>query len=116
MVQELHVALVDRGPLDLLTGAEGAVDDGAGADVPQGRAHERTALAGLHVLEVDDLEQALVEIEGHAVLEVVGGDAGPWRFAGVGHVDQARSAFGVRVSGTHPRSVTTTVSSTRTPP
>ena len=34
------------------------------------------ALARLHVLEVDNLEEPVVELEGHAVLQVVGGDGG----------------------------------------
>jgi hypothetical protein len=33
------------------------------------------ALARLHVLELDDRDEAFGEIEGHAVLQVVGGDA-----------------------------------------
>src|SRR4028119_1692576 len=38
------------------------------------RAHEGTALARLGVLEVDDREQPLREVQGHPVLDVVGGD------------------------------------------
>ena len=79
-VEELHLPLVDDGLLELLAGPERAVDHGAGAHVLQRGAHERAALAGLHVLEVDDLEQALGQVEGHAVLQVVGGDGGHgWR-------------------------------------
>ena len=43
--------------------------------VLQLRAHERAALARLHVLELDDGHEALGEVQGHAVLQVVGGDA-----------------------------------------
>ncbi len=73
-VQELHLALVDDRLLDLLGAAEGAVDHGAGADVAQRGADEGAALAGLDVLELHHLEEALGEVEGHAVLQVVGGD------------------------------------------
>ena len=45
-------------------------------DVAELGAHERTALAGLDVLELDDLEQAVVELERDAGLQVVGGDGG----------------------------------------
>jgi hypothetical protein len=37
---------------------------------------EGTTLAGLDVLELDDLEQAVVELERDPVLQVVGGDGG----------------------------------------
>src|SRR5262249_33221838 len=47
--------------------------DLAGLDVLQLRAHDRAALAGLVVLEPDDLPELAVEVEDHAVLEVVGG-------------------------------------------
>jgi hypothetical protein len=75
-VEELHVLLVDDGLLDPLVGAEGLVDHPAGADVAQRGAHEGGALARLDVLEVDDLEQALGQVEGHALLQVVGGGGG----------------------------------------
>ena len=76
MVEVLHLPLVDRGPLDLLAGPERLVDHGPGADVLQRGAHEGAALARLHVLELDDLEQVALQLEGHAVLQVVGGDGG----------------------------------------
>ena len=63
--------LVDDRALDLLAGAERAVHDGAGADVVERRADERAALARLDVLELDDLEEAFVEVERHAVLKSV---------------------------------------------
>ena len=105
-VQVLHVALVDDRLLDLLRGAKRAVDHRARARVLQSRADERAALAGLDVLEVDHGEQALGKVEGHAVLQVVGGD---------GHVRRSRS-FDACVRGRQPSAVTTTVSSMRTPP
>ena len=42
--------------------------------VAQLGAHERATLARLDVLELDDLEQAVVELERDPVLQVVGGD------------------------------------------
>ena len=56
--------LSSDGLLDPLAGAEGAVEDGAGAGVLQRGAHERAALARLDVLELDDGEQAVVELRG----------------------------------------------------
>ena len=103
-VEELHVALVDDGLLDADAGVERALEHRAGADVLQLGAHEGPALARLHVLEVDDGEQAVVELQRDAVLQVVGGDRRHDR------------SFGVCVSGRQPSAVTTTVSSIRTPP
>ena len=92
-VEELHLALVDDRLLDLLVGAERAVDHRAGADVLELRAHERAALARLHVLELDDGEEPLGEVEGHAVLQVVGGDAQAW-LLGLEFVRSVTSARG----------------------
>jgi hypothetical protein len=60
---------VDAG--ELLAGAEGLVDDGARADVLHLRAHEGSALAGLHVLELDDAPDVAVDLDVHAVAELV---------------------------------------------
>ena len=78
--------------------------DGAGAGVLQRRADEGAALARLDVLELDDGEQPVVELEGHPVLEVVGGDRRHDR------------SLGVVVSDRQPSVRTTRESSTRTPP
>ena len=59
---------------ELLAGAEGLVDDGARAEVLELRAHERAALAGLHVLELDDAPDVAVDLDVHAVAELVRGD------------------------------------------
>ena len=64
--------LVDGGDLDLDVGVEGLVDGLAGLDVLQLGAHEGAALARLVVLEPDDRPELAVEVENHAVLEVVG--------------------------------------------
>jgi hypothetical protein len=73
-VEELHVALLDDGLLELLVGAVRALDHGAAADVLELGAHERPALARFHVLELDDAEQALGEVQAHAVFQVIGRD------------------------------------------
>src|SRR5207302_9691373 len=104
-VQVLHLALVDDRLLDLLVGAEGPLQHGPGAHVLQLGPYEGAAFARLHVLELDHGEQPLGEVEGHAVLEVVGRD---------GHA--LTRSFGDLVSARQPSGVTTTVSSIRTPP
>jgi hypothetical protein len=58
----------------LLAGPEGLVDDAARLQRLQLGADERTALAGLDVLEVDDAVDGAVDLDVHAVLELVGGD------------------------------------------
>ena len=68
------------------------------SDVLQLGAHERRALAGLDVLELDDGPQLAVEVEDQAVLEVVGRCHG-WFFAFVTSVLTRRPAAGAR----HPR-------------
>ena len=57
---------------ELLAGAERAVDHGAVARAAQLRAHERAALAGLDVLELDDLEDGALDVDVVAVAELVG--------------------------------------------
>jgi hypothetical protein len=73
-VQELHVVAADDRLLDTDTGVERAVEDVARLDVAELRADEGAPLAGLDVLELDDLEQAVVELERDPRLQVVGGD------------------------------------------
>ena len=73
-VQELHLLAVDDRLLDPDAGVEGAVEHVAVLHVAQLGAHEGAALAGLDVLELDDLEQAVVELERDPGLQVVGGD------------------------------------------
>ena len=55
-------------------GAERPVDDRPVGGPPQLRAHDSPALAGLDVLELDDLEDRAVDLDVVAVLELVGGD------------------------------------------
>ncbi len=75
-VQIGHVALVHLRDLDLGAGVEGLVDDLARQHVLERGPDERAALAGLDVLELVDGPQAVVELEHHAVLEVVRGGHG----------------------------------------
>jgi len=56
-VEQLHLAFVDDRLLELLVGAVGAVEDGAGAHVLELRADKGAALARLDVLELHHLEQ-----------------------------------------------------------
>ena len=74
VVEVLDVLRLRADARHLLAGAERLVDDGARADALQLRAHERAALARLHVLELDDAPDLPVELDVHAVLELVGGD------------------------------------------
>ena len=74
-VEELHLARLGAHGAELLAGAEGPVDHRAVGGSPQLRAHERPALAGLDVLELDDLEDDAVDVDVVAVLELVGRDA-----------------------------------------
>ena len=59
---------------ELLAGAEGLVDHVAVVGAAQLGAHERPALAGLDVLELEDLEDGAVDLDVVAVLELVGAD------------------------------------------
>ena len=89
-----------------------SVDDRAGLERFQLRPHERAALAGLHVLELDDAPDVAVDLNVHAVPELVRGDG--LRHGG-GH-STVRSSFENRVNRSRPSSVTRTRSSIRTPP
>src|SRR5438552_3733329 len=76
-VQVLHRLAFDDRKSDLHASVERLLDDRAGLDVPELRTHERSSLAGFHVLELDHLEQGSVEVQRHTVLEIVRGDAHP---------------------------------------
>src|SRR5688500_11198652 len=54
LVEELHLALLDVGRLELLAGPDVPLDDGAGEEVLELRPRERGPLAGLDELELDD--------------------------------------------------------------
>src|SRR5439155_733055 len=71
VLDALHLGVDAR---ELLARAEGAVDDCARAERLQLRADERAALPRLHVLELGDAPGLAVELDVHAVLELVRGD------------------------------------------
>src|SRR4051812_242126 len=110
-----HVAAVDVGGLDLGAGVEGLVDDLAGHHVLQRRADEGAALAGLDVLELGDGPEVAVDPQHEAVLQVVRRRHGAVLSYGSSQDSGTRSR-GLCVRGTAPSSVTTSVSSIRTPP
>jgi hypothetical protein len=72
LVEVLHRALVDVRGVDLDAGVERLVHDLAGQHVLELGPNEGRALTGLDVLEFDDVPQLAVQVERHAVLEVVG--------------------------------------------
>ena len=69
-VQVGRVTPVDRRRLDLHPGVERLVDDLSRQHVLELRPHERRPLAGLDVLELDDLPQLPVDLQDEPVLEV----------------------------------------------
>ena len=69
-VAVLHGLALDGGLLELGGGVEAGLDHGAGNDVLHLRAHEGRALAGLDVLELDDLHDLAVHLKGDAVPEI----------------------------------------------
>ena len=71
----LHLGVDAR---ELLACAERPFDDGARLERLQLRPHERAALAGLDVLELDDAPDDAVDLDVHPVAELVGVD-------GLGH-------------------------------
>jgi hypothetical protein len=76
-VEELHLPGLGADRPELLARPEGLVEHRAIRHPLQLRAHERAALAGLDVLELDDLEDGAVDLDVGAVLELVGADHGP---------------------------------------
>src|SRR5918994_7673448 len=74
VVEVLHVLDLGEDARELLTCTERLVDHGAGVDALHLGAHERAALARLHVLELDDAPHRALELDVHAVLELVRAD------------------------------------------
>src|SRR5262245_43994483 len=72
--EELHAPDLSVDARKLLPGAKGLAHDRPGVEVLQLRAHEGTALAGLHVLELDDAPHRALVLDVHAVPELVRGD------------------------------------------
>ena len=73
-VEELHLARLGVDRAELLAGAEGTVDHIAVSRAAELGADEGAALAGLDVLELDDLEDGAFDLDVIAVLELVRGD------------------------------------------
>jgi hypothetical protein len=71
-VQELHRPRLGAHRAELLAGAEGPVDHVSVGGAAQLGAHERAALAGLDVLELEDLEDGAVDLDVVPVFELVG--------------------------------------------
>jgi hypothetical protein len=75
-IQKLHPPRLGPDGAELLPRSERAVDHVAVAGPAQLRADERAALAGLDVLEVEDLEDGSVDVDVVSVFELVGADDG----------------------------------------
>src|ERR1035438_2752974 len=111
-VEELHPAHLGAHRAELLPGAEGPVDHVAVAHPPQLGAHECAALAGLDVLELDDLEDRSVDVDVVAVSELIGG-----KHATGANLGQSVRSIPLRTEGrgSQPCSPTTTRPSIRPP-
>ncbi len=72
VVEVLHLARLGAHRAELLPRPEGLVLDRPVVDLAQLGAHEGPALAGLDVLELDDLEDLAVDLDVRPVLELVG--------------------------------------------
>mgnify|MGYP007014921397 CR=1 FL=1 len=70
VVAVFHGHTIDGSALELCGGVEGSFGDGAGDDVFHLGAHESRALAGLNMLELDDLHDLTVHLKGNAVSEI----------------------------------------------
>src|SRR5215218_80871 len=73
-VEELHLARLGPDRPELLSGPERPVDHRTVGRPTELRADERAALAGLDVLELEDLEDRALDLDVVAVLELVRGD------------------------------------------
>src|SRR3954452_18223092 len=76
VVEVLELAGLGAHRAELLARPEGLVDDVAVGGALELGADERAALAGLHVLELDDLEDRPVHVDVSPVLELIGADHG----------------------------------------
>src|SRR5713101_8369383 len=72
LVEVLHLLLFDVRPAHLVARLQGGLEDPAGEEVADARAHERRALAWLHVLELDDLEGVPVVQDLESIPEFAG--------------------------------------------
>jgi hypothetical protein len=123
-VEELHPPDLRPHRAELLAGPKRAIDDRAIARPPQLGAHERAPLAGLHVLELNDLEDRSVHIDVISVAKLICAQHRETSLVGLagafGHRNEdayativSRLSRPVRISV--PPSPTTTRSSIRTP-
>ena len=74
VVAVLHLAALDESLLELGGGVERSLGHAAGDDVSHLGADESGTLAGLNVLELNDLHNLAFHLEGHAVTEIAGGN------------------------------------------
>ena len=74
VVAVLHAAALDERFLELRGGVEAGLGDSAGDDVLHLHADERRALAGLDVLELDDLHDLAVHFKGYSVAKIACGN------------------------------------------
>src|SRR5437773_472751 len=72
LVHELHVPVIEARPLVAIVRLERLLDEIAFSDVAQLHAHLRAAASELDVLELDDLVQHAVELDGHSALDLPG--------------------------------------------
>src|ERR1035437_8448173 len=80
VVEHLHLAVVHRRPLELLTRAERTLDGRSGLHVFQTRPYERRPFTGLDVEELDDGPELPLDDDGDAVAKIIGADH-DWRGA-----------------------------------
>ena len=72
VVEVLHRPVFDVRFTELLARAEGSLDDLAVAEILDLGAYEGAALAGLHVLEVENRERFAVQFDAQSILEIRG--------------------------------------------
>src|SRR2546425_2007929 len=74
LVLELHVAVIETRPLVAVVGLERLLHQVALANVAQLHAHLRAATPELDVLELDDLVEDAIDLDGHPALDLPGTD------------------------------------------
>src|SRR6202171_6132529 len=73
-IEVMHLLFLDVGAAHLLAGLEVLLQGAAGDQALVAGAHERRALAWLHVLELDDHERLVVDQDLEPVAELAGVD------------------------------------------
>src|SRR5690606_22962039 len=91
LVEELHRTLLEVGTVELLAGPEVLLQDVARDERLVLGANEGATLAGLHVLELDDLVGMIVDLDLQAIAKLAGIDD-------VGHDQECLSEGGASVS------------------